>query len=84
MLRYQLAVTVFCTECDLKPLINTLIKSHNRTERDSQGVSRDILISKKLFLELADHAKTVSGKLVDFRKTRFHDFSAPRRGGVNK
>ena len=27
-------------------------KSHNRTERDSQGVGRDILISKKLFLEL--------------------------------
>ena len=26
-------------------------KSHNRTERDSQGVGRDILISKKLFLE---------------------------------
>ena len=29
-----------------------LTKSHNRTERDSQGVGRDILISKKLFLEL--------------------------------
>ena len=28
------------------------VKSHNRTERDSQGVGRDILISKKLFLEL--------------------------------
>ena len=27
MLRYQLAVTVFCTECDLKPLINTLINN---------------------------------------------------------
>ena len=27
-------------------------KSHNRTERDSQGVGQDILISKKLFLEL--------------------------------
>ena len=26
--------------------------NHNRTERDSQGVGRDILISKKLFLEL--------------------------------
>ena len=25
-------------------------KSHNRTERDSQGVGRDILISKKLWL----------------------------------
>ena len=29
-------------------------KSHNRTERDSQGVGRDILISKKLFLELCE------------------------------
>ena len=27
-------------------------KSHNRTERESKGVGRDILISKKLFLEL--------------------------------
>ena len=27
-------------------------KSHNRTERDTQGVGRDILIPKKLFLEL--------------------------------
>ena len=29
-----------------------IYKSHNRTERDSQGVGGDILISKKLFLEL--------------------------------
>ena len=28
------------------------IKSHNRTERESKGVYWDILISKKLFLEL--------------------------------
>ena len=28
------------------------IKSHNRTARDTQGVGRDILIPKKLFLEL--------------------------------
>ena len=28
------------------------IKRHNRTERDTQGVGRDILIPKKLFLEL--------------------------------
>ena len=27
-------------------------KSHNRAERESKGVGRDILISKKLFLEL--------------------------------
>ena len=27
-------------------------KSHNRTERETQGVGRDILIPKKLFLEL--------------------------------
>ena len=27
-------------------------KSHNRTERESKGVGLDILISKKLFLEL--------------------------------
>ena len=27
-------------------------KSHNRTERESKGVGRDILISKKLFLGL--------------------------------
>ena len=27
-------------------------KSHNKTERESKGVGRDILISKKLFLEL--------------------------------
>ena len=31
---------------------NILVKSHNRTERESKGVGRDILISKKLFLEL--------------------------------
>ena len=30
----------------------TFVKSHNRTERESKGVGRDILISKKLFLEL--------------------------------
>ena len=30
----------------------TFIKSHNRTERESKGVDRDILIPKKLFLEL--------------------------------
>ena len=30
----------------------SLDKSHNRTERDTQGVGRDILIPKKLFLEL--------------------------------
>ena len=30
----------------------TLVKSHNRTERESKDVGRDILISKKLFLEL--------------------------------
>ena len=30
----------------------TLVKSHNRTERESKGVGWDILISKKLFLEL--------------------------------
>ena len=27
-------------------------KSHNRTARESEGVGRDILILKKLFLEL--------------------------------
>ena len=27
-------------------------RSHNRTERESKGVGRDMLISKKLFLEL--------------------------------
>ena len=43
-------------------------RDHNRTESESRGVSRDILISKKL-----GHAETVSGKLVDFRKTRYHD-----------
>ena len=49
-------------------------KSHNRTERESQGVGRDILIPKKLFLELyVDHAKAVSGELVDFRKTPFNE-----------
>ena len=30
----------------------TFIKSHNRTERESKGVGQDILISKKLVLEL--------------------------------
>ena len=30
----------------------TPVKSHNSTERDSQGVGRDILISKELILEL--------------------------------
>ena len=43
-------------------------RDHNRTESESRGVGRDILISKKL-----GHAETVSGKLVDFRKTRYHD-----------
>ena len=28
---------------------------------------------KSYFWNYADHAETVSGKLVDFRKTRFHD-----------
>ena len=45
-------------------------KSHNRTERDTQGVGRDILIPKKNY---ADGAETASGKLIDFRKTPFHD-----------
>ena len=51
------------------------IKSHNRTERDSQGVGRDILISKKLFLEPCGQfpvTQLISGEIVDFRKTRLH------------
>ena len=40
----------------------------------SKGVGRDILISKKLvFRNYADHAETISGELVDFLKTHFHD-----------
>ena len=45
-----------------------ITKSHNRTERDSQGVGRDILISKKLFLELCGQfpvTKLTSGEIVD-------------------
>ena len=37
------------------------------------GVGRDILISKVIFSIYADHAETFSGKLVDFRKTRFRE-----------
>ena len=55
-------------------------KSHNRTERDSQGVGRDILISKKLFLEPCGQfpvTQLTSGEIVDFRKTRLH----PKKNG---
>ena len=55
--------------------ILTEFKSHNRTERDSQGVGRDILIPKKLFLERCGQfpvTQLTSGEMVDFRKTRFH------------
>ena len=51
-----------CMACDLRlRLVFILaekkegirfVKSHNRTERDTQGVGRDILSPKKLFLEL--------------------------------
>ena len=44
--------TVEYSETDEYEDLLSLNKSHNRTERDSQGVARDILISKKLFLEL--------------------------------
>ena len=52
-----------------------MFKSHNRTERDPQGVGRDILIPKKLFLELCGQfpvTQLTSAEIVDFRKTRFH------------
>ena len=39
----------------------TPVKSHNRTERDSQGVGRDILISKKLFLAGLPRARSARG-----------------------
>ena len=42
----------FSLKCWLFAITFTLVKSHNRTERVSKGVGRDILISKKLFLEL--------------------------------
>ena len=50
-------------------------KSHNRTERESQGIGRDILIRKKLFLEPCGQfpvTQLISGEMADFRKTRFH------------
>ena len=56
-------------------------KSHNRTERESKGVGLDILISKSYFQNYADHAETVSCKLVDFRKTRFHDSARQSEAG---
>ena len=55
-------------------------KSHNRTETDFQGVGRDILISKKLFLEPCGQfpvTQLTSGEIVDFRKTRLH----PKKNG---
>ena len=53
---------------------------NNRTERDSQGVGQDILISKKLFLEPCGQfpvTQLTSGEIVDFRKTRLH----PQKNG---
>ena len=52
-----------------------ITKSHNRTERDSQDVGRDILISKKLFLEPCGQfpvTNFTSGEIVDFRKTHLY------------
>ena len=37
---------IFATQC-----VN-VVKNHNRTERESEGVGPDIFILKKLFLEL--------------------------------
>ena len=42
----------FSLKCWLFAITCTFVKSHNRTERESKDVGRDILISKKLFLEL--------------------------------
>ena len=39
-------------QCEQLGIKISSAKSHNRTERDTQGVGRDILIPKKLFLEL--------------------------------
>ena len=47
------------------------LKSHNRTEKESPN--HDIIISNKLFLELCRPCGNSFRKLVDFRKTRFHD-----------
>ena len=45
----QLAMTY---EFSIDLTVITISNSHNRTERESKGVGWDILISKKLFLEL--------------------------------
>ena len=42
----------FSLKCWLFAITFTLVKSHNRTERESKDVGRDILMSKKLFLQL--------------------------------
>ena len=45
---------------------------HSRIERESRDVKRDMLTSKKvIFRNYADLAEIVSGKVVDFRKSRF-------------
>ena len=69
--------------CFLAQRVLNSIKSHNRTERDSQGVGWDILISKKLFLEPCGQfpvTQLTSGEIVDFRTTRFH----PKNGGQSE
>ena len=50
-----------------------MAKDYNSTERKSRGVDQDIFISKKLLVFSFFPLKlcTVSGKLVDFRKTNF-------------
>ena len=46
-----------------------MTRDYNSTEREPRGVDQDILISIKLFI--FSFEVTVSGKLVDFRKTNF-------------